>query len=255
MIKVHKIMPEEQPQMPLEIEQLHQQVVHLQRDNEHLENLLQQTTKQMTAAKDTILTLAAQLQQEIFKRHQFETALQQARQELETLSTVDNLTQLVNRRRLNEYLQQEWRRLSREKVSLSLILCDIDYFENYHETHGSKAGETSFQQIAQAISRAAKRPSDLVARYGEQEFAAVLPNTDADGAVQVASAMRWEVKLLKLIHAQSPVSSYVTLSVGVSSTLPIHTSSPEVLVKAATEALEEAKQQGRNRVNLKLVDN
>lgn len=247
-------MSEEQPQIQLEIEQLRQQVAHLQQDNEHLENLLQQVTKQMTATKDTILTLETQLQQEILKRHQLEIALQQARQELESLNTVDNLTQLANRRRLNEYLQQEWRRLSREKVPLSLILCDIDYFENYHKTYGPKTGETGFQQIAQAISRAAKRPSDLVARYGEQEFAAVLPNTDADGAVQVASAMRWEVKMLKLTHAQSPVNNYVTLSVGVSSTLPTHTCSPEVLVKTATEALEEAKQQGRNRVNLKLVD-
>jgi PleD family two-component response regulator len=144
--------------------------------------------KIQTIAKNTILTLEAQLQQEILKRHQLETALQQARQELETLNTVDNLTQLANRRRLNECLQQEWRRLSREKVSLLLILCDIDYFENYL---------SGIQQIAQAISRAAKRPSDLIARYGEQEFAAVLP--DADGAVQVASAWRWTRGFVKCL--------------------------------------------------------
>lgn len=205
-------------------------------------------------SKQELWQLEEQLQQERLRRQSVETALQQAQQELENLATLDNLTQLPNRRRLNEYLTQEWRRLTREKVPLSLILCTIDFFDDYKNTYGAKAGDSCLQQVAQAIGRAAKRPSDMVGRYGDNEFATILPNTDADGAVQVASAMRWELKLLRIVHSQSTVNRYLTLSVGVSSVIPTQTSNSDILVTTAFSALEEAKQQGRNRVIFKAAE-
>jgi len=201
-------------------------------------------------AQATLLKMQTQLQQEIRERELAEMALQKANQELEKLVIVDPLTQLPNQRRLNQYFQQEWRRLSRDKLPLSLIICSIDYLDSYTHHYGLPATEKCLKEVAQSIRRATKRPSDLVARYNKG-FAAVLPNTNADGAVQVAAGMRWEVKMLKLLHEHSPINHYVTLSVGVSSVIPSSNSSPEELITAAEEALLEAQQKGRNRVECK----
>lgn len=202
-------------------------------------------------AKNAALQLNAQLQQEISERLCAEAALEKANQELSRLATLDSLTQLANRRRLDEYLAAEWQRLMREQAPLSFIICDIDYFKGYNDTYGHQTGDDCLQQVAQAMSRAVKRPADLLARYGGEEFAAILPYTDAEGAILVASAMRWEVKLLKIPHRFSTVTEYVTLSMGVSSVIPQRHLAPRSLVSAADNALYEAKAQGRNRIILK----
>jgi diguanylate cyclase (GGDEF)-like protein len=100
--------------------------------------------------------------------------------------------------------------------------------------------------VAGAISRAVKRPADLVARYGGEEFAALLPNTDFKGAVRVAESIHLEVQQLKIIHAKSSVSDYITLSAGIASTVPNHTESPAALIRAADKGLYQAKDRGRN---------
>jgi len=203
--------------------------------------------------QDLAFQMETKLQQEIKKRQQLEMVIRQAHQELENLAILDKLTQVANRRRLEEYLRLEWRRLTREKVPLSFIFCDMDGLTLYNDTYGRREGDECLQRLAQAISRAVKRPSDLVARYDSTKFAVILPNTDADGAVQVASAIRWEVKMLKLAHVTSPVNRYVTVSAGVSSTIPTQVLSPEALVQAADDALGEAKKQGKNRVIFKNI--
>jgi len=177
-----------------------------------------------------------------------QTALQTANQQLANLAFLDGLTQLANRRRFDEYLTCEWQRLARETAPLSLILCDVDYFKRYNDAYGHPAGDACLQKVAGAIRRVIKRPADLVARYGGEEFAVVLPNTNASGAVHLANAIHKEVQQLLIPHAKSSVSEYVTLSVGVSSTLPQKEFSPEVLIAVADKALYEAKDQGRNRV-------
>lgn len=177
-----------------------------------------------------------------------ETALQTANQQLQRLVYLDDLTQIANRRRFDEYLSLEWQRLARETAPLSLILCDVDYFKRYNDTYGHQAGDACLQHVAQAISRVIKRPTDLVARYGGEEFAVILPNTTASGAVHVASAIHEEVQRLLIPHVTSSVSKFITLSVGVSSTVPQKEFSPEALIAVADKALYEAKEQGRNRV-------
>ncbi|OQW91057.1 MAG: hypothetical protein BWK79_17925 [Beggiatoa sp. IS2] len=201
-------------------------------------------------AKNAALRSNAQLQQEIQERQRIETELQRANRELERLAALDGLTQVANRRRLDEYLQQEWQRLSRVNSALSFILCDVDYFKRYNDTYGHQAGDECLRQIAQAIRRAVRRPSDLVARYGGEEFALVLPNTDINGAMQVAASVHWEVKLLKIPHAHSSVSEYITVSVGVATieNTPDYNNTPSVLIGLADSALYEAKNQGRNRI-------
>lgn len=187
------------------------------------------------------------LTQEVAERTRAEDALQRANLELHRLAVLDDLTQIANRRRFDEYLHYEWKRMMREQGPLSLILCDIDYFKLYNDTYGHQVGDQCLQQIAQGISRASKRPGDLVARYGGEEFAVVLPSTDLEGAVGVARRIQSEIQYLELTHAQSNVSEYVTLSMGASSTVPPPDSFPEMLLGAADQALYEAKSQGRNR--------
>jgi len=179
-------------------------------------------------------------------------AIQQSElyQQVRRLASSDSLTQIANRRRFDEYLDQEWQRMTWERAPLSLILCDIDCFKSYNDTYGHQAGDNCLQQVAQAINDVVKRPADLVARYGGEEFAVILPHTDAKGAVQIAEAIRSKIQVLQIVHAGSQVSQYITLSLGVASTVPVHESSPAVLIAAADKSLYQAKAEGRDRVVL-----
>ncbi len=177
--------------------------------------------------------------------------LEKANCELERLNALDCLTQIANRRRFEAYLLSEWKQLAVTKWPLSLIFADIDYFKHYNDHYGHQAGDECLRQVAQAINCAAKRLSYLVARYGGEEFVVLLPNTDAEAAVQVASCIQQTVQKLKLATAQPLVSEYVSLSLGVCCLMPNDpNTSPQTLVKMADEALYEAKKQGRNRVIL-----
>lgn len=177
--------------------------------------------------------------------------LQQANQELQRLATLDSLTQVANRRRFDECLEQEWRRSVREKHYLSLVLCDIDYFKRYNDTYGHQAGDDCLQQVARVISHAVKRPADLVARYGGEEFVIVLPNTPADGALQITRLIQENLYQLHIVHPHSEVSQYVTLSIGLTATIPGARDLPRALVNTADNALYEAKRQGRNQIVFK----
>ncbi|WP_413166598.1 diguanylate cyclase domain-containing protein [Capilliphycus salinus ALCB114379] len=172
--------------------------------------------------------------------------LQQVNQELQHLATHDQLTQLPNRRYFDEYLNQEWHRLIREKGLLCLILCDVDYFKRYNDTYGHPAGDECLVNVAQAIRRAVRRPADLAARYGGEEFVIILPNTDSLGAIQVVENIQADIFQLHLPHESSSVSSQITLSFGIAQAYPTTVNSPESLVKKADLALYQAKENGRN---------
>ena len=189
----------------------------------------------------------AQLQQEIKQRHRAEAALQEANQELQRLATLDGLTQIANRRRFDECLSKAWRILAREQLPLSLLLCDVDFFKLYNDSKGHQAGDECLYQVAQAMKCAVKRPADLVARYGGEEFAVILPNTHGEGAMRVAKEILLSVRRLCVAHPKSPISEYVTLSLGVSCTIPWYKGSPEALIAMADRALYQAKQSGRDR--------
>ncbi|MFE1748489.1 diguanylate cyclase domain-containing protein [Coleofasciculus sp. H7-2] len=174
--------------------------------------------------------------------------LEAANQQLQRLASVDGLTQIANRRCFDESFDKEWRRMAREEIPLSLIMSDIDFFKNYNDTYGHQAGDECLRQVASAINRVLKRPADLVARYGGEEFAIILPNTTAEGAFQVAETIRLEVKALKIRHINSPISEYVTLSLGIATAQPWQDGSSETLIAAADQALYQAKAEGRDRV-------
>lgn len=174
--------------------------------------------------------------------------LQRANLELQRLAISDGLTQVANRRRFDEYLTQEWQRLSREHAPLSLILCDVDFFKAYNDTYGHQAGDQCLRQIARAISLTATRPADLVARYGGEELVVILPNTPAAGALQVAEDIRQQVRNLEIAHAKSLIGDYITLSMGIAEAIPSTNLQPDSLITAADQALYKAKAGGRDTV-------
>lgn len=176
--------------------------------------------------------------------------LESANQRLQRLVGLDGLTEVANRRRFDEYLHQEWQRLTRIQQPLSLILADIDHFKAYNDTYGHPAGDDCLRQVAQTMQRAVQRATDLVARYGGEEFAVILPHTSQEGARRVAANLQAQVQALQLPHRGSGVSAVVTLSLGVVTTIPHLFSTPVALLSAADEALYQAKRAGRNRAIL-----
>jgi diguanylate cyclase (GGDEF)-like protein/PAS domain S-box-containing protein len=177
-----------------------------------------------------------------------EEALKVANETLQRLATVDELTQLFNRRLFDERLEYEWQRLTREQAPLSLVLCDIDYFKLYNDYYGHQLGDDCLRVVAKQIKGAARRTSDVAARYGGEEFVLILPNTPSMGGATVAERIRENVQALCIEHAHSKYGDRVTLSFGVATMVPSLSAKNEQLVKAADEALYAAKEQGRNRV-------
>ena len=208
---------------------------------------LAEQTHQLQQMNQKLKQLSQQQAELIAKRT---AELEKSNQELRRIATVDGLTGVANRRRFEEYLKREWRRMIRERQTISLIMGDIDYFKLYNDHYGHQQGDRCLQQVAQALKKSVKRPADLVARYGGEEFAIILPHTTAEGAVCVAEAAKAAVQQLKIEHIGSQVSQIVSLSLGVASINPSINLSSDALVAAADLALYEAKK-GRDRVVLK----
>ena len=191
-----------------------------------------------------------ELQAEVWQRKKAEKELVQANLELKKLVNVDGLTGVANRRYFDLTLEQEWYRLKREELPLSLIMCDIDYFKQYNDYYGHVKGDQCLTTVAQTMQEVVKRSADLVARYGGEEFAVILPNTNLAGAKRVAENIRLAVQNLKMPHCRSEVSDYVSLSLGVSCIVPMlnQEMSPELLKITADRALYQAKKKGRDRI-------
>jgi diguanylate cyclase (GGDEF)-like protein len=164
------------------------------------------------------------------------------------LATCDGLTQIANRRRFDEYLEQQWKQMARERSPLAVLLCDIDHFKQYNDTYGHLVGDDCLKQVAQTLCRTLKRPADLVARFGGEEFAVILPQTGLGGALNVAEEMQSAIRQLQLEHTQSPVHPYLTLSIGMACMVPTSYDTSKALLDRADSALYLAKQQGRNQI-------
>ena len=174
--------------------------------------------------------------------------LKRYRDILENLSIKDALTGVANRRRLDESLSHEWRRALRSLSPLSYILVDIDAFKAYNDNYGHPAGDECLRRVSRALAGATRRFTDLVARYGGDEFACVLPITDRHGASILGNRLRATVEALKMPHGHSPVANCVTVSVGVATLVPTGAIPLSALTETADRHLYEAKRAGRNRV-------
>jgi diguanylate cyclase (GGDEF)-like protein len=168
---------------------------------------------------------------------------------LESLSLLDALTDIPNRRRFDEALASEWKRATRDATPLSLLMIDIDHFKQYNDYYGHGAGDVCLQMVAAELSNGVVRPNDLVARYGGEEFVVILPETDQASAMQIAERLRGRIEKLGLPHVYFEVESVVTISVGVATQVNISENLlPQILNDAADQALYKAKESGRNRV-------
>ncbi|MNU80171.1 Phytochrome-like protein cph2 [compost metagenome] len=164
---------------------------------------------------------------------------------LELLALEDALTGLANRRQFDLFIQAETGRARRNLTGLSLLMIDVDHFKAFNDRYGHLAGDECLRAIAAIVTEHIKRPGDLAARFGGEEFAVVLPGTDYVGAFLVAEKIRRAVQSANLQHSESPVG-VVTVSVGVCGYDPASQTRTEDLIGAADKALYVAKASGRN---------
>ena len=182
---------------------------------------------------------------EITQRKLAEQKLAEAYHTVEAMAITDALTGLANRRRFDQYLTIEWRRCMRERNPLSLVLIDADLFKSYNDAHGHLRGDNCLKQIAEAIQDVVSRPGDLVARFGGEEFAVVLPNTPDSGVYQVALDICASMRNRQLPHAANP-AGIVTISAGCATLVPVLGQHAMALIDCADRGLYEAKASGRN---------
>lgn len=175
-----------------------------------------------------------------------ERDLRKAKEELKLIATHDSLTGLANRRLFERALEIEFRRDIRQSSSLGLIMLDIDYFKRYNDAYGHVAGDHCLAEVARAVKSCCHRPVDLAVRYGGEEFAVLLPDTDIHGTLVVAEQIRHRVMARNIIHSGAP-SGHVTVSLGCHAFVPTRLDSPEVFIERADAALYQAKHLGRNR--------
>ncbi len=164
------------------------------------------------------------------------------------LANLDGLTQIANRRRFDQYLQEQWEQLAVSQDPLAMILGDIDYFKQYNDEYGHLGGDECLRRIALAMSACLRNPHDLLARYGGEEFVVILPNTDELGAYQAALRMQATLNFLAIPHPQSPIIPQVTMSFGIAVMIPQPHQSPLELIEEADQLLYRAKREGRNRI-------
>jgi len=190
------------------------------------------------------------LKKEIEIREKTEQALKVLNNKLQKISELDGLTNIPNRRCFDKNFEYVWNNSLREQEDVSLLLLDVDYFKEYNDHYGHLEGDRVLQQIAKAIENSLKRSTDLVARYGGDEFVVLLPNTDKAGALTVAKKIKEKVLSLKILHNHSDISGVITLSIGVSTLQPKAEMDKKLLIDLGDKGLYESKDQGRNQISV-----
>jgi len=188
----------------------------------------------------------ARIKNQLLLLHQ-KKELQRMHREVLALSLTDSLTGIPNRRRLNEYINQEWIRGQRNHTPIGVLFMDLDFFKAYNDYYGHAAGDTCLQAVANVLQNRI-REQDLSARYGGEEFVCILPNTNIDGVRQLGNDILREIRSLNIRHNNSAVDNKVTISMGGTSVIPENDIYPEILIEIADKLLYEAKDEGRDRL-------
>jgi two-component system chemotaxis family response regulator WspR len=183
--------------------------------------------------------------------HESQQRLLELNAELQRLSTVDTLTGLSNRRYFDECLRPQWNLAVREQRPFCMLMIDVDDFKRYNDSYGHIAGDGVLRHVAAAIHRTFRRPTDLAARVGGEEFAVILPATAFAAACELAEAVRDGIARLCIPHRAGGVADHVTVSVGGVVAIPQQADAFAPFIEAADRALYEAKRSGRNRVVLR----
>lgn len=168
---------------------------------------------------------------------------------LKQLASLDGLTGIANRRAFDLRLAEAWSHACREGETLSLLMIDIDYFKAFNDHFGHLEGDQCLCRVASILADSVNRPYDTVARFGGEEFACILPDTDAPGALKLAQHIQHNLKQLAIVHPASDVSEVLTLSIGIASLKPKIGGNDTQLIALADAALYQAKSDGRNRVH------
>jgi diguanylate cyclase (GGDEF)-like protein len=176
-----------------------------------------------------------------------EQRLEAANARLTELSATDGLTGIGNRRAFDATLQTEWGRAARDATDLALLVIDVDHFKSFNDRYGHPAGDECLRLIAAVTQQNLRRPPDFAARFGGEEFVAVLPGTDEAGARDVAQRVRLAVLNACMAHEGNPLGR-VTISIGAASMAPRPGDAAQKLIDLADRALYSAKQGGRNQV-------
>ena len=182
-----------------------------------------------------------------------EKNLRRAQLALGQIATHDSLTGLANRRLFERSLEIEFARGARQVSPVSLIMLDIDFFKRYNDAYGHVAGDHCLMQVAQVVKTCCQRKADLAVRYGGEEFAVLLPDTDINGALAIAGQIRRSVIDKHIIHSGSP-TGYLTVSLGCYAFIPSGNDSLETFIHRADAALYQAKNAGRNRAAVLSLD-
>ena len=173
------------------------------------------------------------------------------------LAAMDSLTGVANRRALDSNMEEQWLLATRNQTPLALLMIDVDYFKQYNDRLGHQAGDACLRALATALTKRVSRPADLVARFGGEEFAVLLPDTPLEGARHVAEMIRLAVHNLGIAHPGSPLppsgglfrgQPHLTVSIGCSTLVPTPATKVHQLIELADQALYDAKRSGRDRV-------
>lgn len=189
------------------------------------------------------------LEKEIQKRKEAQTDLEELSHRLLNLSQIDGLTGVSNRRRFDEAMDFEWKRSFRENLPLSVMFIDVDYFKQYNDTYGHIQGDQCLIRVANTLRACLKRGTDLIARYGGDEFVVLLANTDIAGAKAVSDKMMEAMSGIGIRHEISPHDGRLTITIGVATKVPTVSGDQSHIMELADRALYHAKQSGRNKVH------
>jgi len=211
-----------------------------------MKEMLEARFKEQKQAEEKLKEYSEHLEELVLKRTQ---ELTQANEHLKSLSEIDPLTQIFNRRVYENRLTQEIISAKRSEQPLSLIIIDIDYFKNYNDNYGHDSGDDALKKIALTIKETVPRDTDTTARIGGEEFVVLMPSTNSQGAYLVAENIRTNIKALAIKHESSEVINIMTVSIGIS-TLSGTLLNEIDLFKQADLALYLAKEEGRNQCKL-----
>ena len=217
------------------------------------ERQLQEQNKRLrqlnTQLEQRVEERTAELQSQVVALQEAQHKILELNQQLEELSYLDGLTGIANRRFFDEMLTKEWERACREQFSLGLLLIDVDFFKKYNDHYGHPQGDECLKKVAQAIKSISRNcRGALAARYGGEEFVVLLSEADIHDVYGIAERLLEEIATLKIPHALSDVSEYVTLSIGVCVDMPNGSQGFDDFISKADQYLYQAKKQGRSQV-------
>jgi len=173
------------------------------------------------------------------------------RKEIEKLALYDYLTQISNRRKIDQDFIQLYKDAHRNKKPISIMMLDIDNFKGYNDYYGHGEGDIVLQKVASAIDKTLRRPLDTVGRYGGEEFLVVLHNTDLEGAKNIANQILENIRALKIVHCPYCNFDFVTLSIGIATKIPDNANDYLLFLKESDKALYDAKNAGKNQFKYK----